>query len=249
MRSVRRLPSFALFSFAITVACPVSAQETGDPSGGSLALTEAQALAAPVSEIGVDEVREEEAEDAALAEELYALRLGDREARLAEGWVLVGYGGASIATGAVLAGIGASNGDERLLWAGLGTLGWGAINAVFSIFLMDLSGSTLRDIEADRSARGDALTEAREDAARDQWNTATVIAFNAGLDFFYVATGILLAILGETAGPGDFAFGGREPLIGYGAAMAAQGAGLLIYDVVTWLFAQDRGDRLLRMGR
>jgi hypothetical protein len=244
LRSVRSLSLMALFSLAITVTRPVSAQEAGDPSGPSLALTEAQAMAGPVAGEA-----EEASDDVALAEELYALRLGDREARLAEGWVLVGYGGASIATGAVLTGVGASNGDDRLLWAGLGTLGWGAINAVFSVFLMDLSGSTLHDIEADRSARGDALTEAREDAARDQWNTATVIAFNAGLDFFYVATGILLAILGETAGPGDFAFGGREPLIGYGAAMAAQGAGLLIYDVVTWLFAQDRGDRLLRMAR
>ncbi len=188
-------------------------------------------------------------DDAELAAELAELRLRDREARIAEGWVLVGYGGSSIAAGAVLSGIGAEQGDERLLAAGLGTIGWGAINALFSLFLMDLSGDVARDIEADRSARGADLVAAREDAARDQWSTATLIAVNAGLDVFYVVTGILLALLGDAAGPGDWAYDGREGLIGYGAAMSAQGAGLLIYDVVTWLFAQERGDRLIRMGR
>lgn len=188
-------------------------------------------------------------DEASFAAELAELRRRDRDARIAEGWVLVGYGGASIAAGAVLSGIGAEQGDERMLAAGLGTLGWGAINALFSLFLMDLSGAVARDIEADRDARGADLVAAREDAARDQWSTATLIAVNAGLDVFYVVTGILLALIGDTAGPGDWAFGAREALIGYGAAMSAQGGGLLIYDVVTWLFAQDRGDRLLHLGR
>lgn len=183
------------------------------------------------------------------AEALYQLRLGHREARTNEGWVLVGYGGASIAAGGVLTGIGAAQNDERLLWAGIGTLGWGAINAVFSLFLMDLSGSVQRDIEADRSARGAELTAAQQDAARDELHTAAIIAVNAGLDVFYVATGILLAVIGGISSPGEWSYGAREGLIGYGAAMAAQGGGLLIYDVVTWLFAQDRGDRTLALGR
>jgi len=190
-----------------------------------------------------------EPDEASFAVELAELRLVDRQARIAEGWVLVGYGSASIAAGAVLSGIGAEQNDERLLAAGLGTLGWGAINALFSIFLLDLSGDVLRDIEADRSARGSDLVAAREDAAGAQWSAATLIALNAGLDVFYVFTGILLALIGDAASPGDWTFGGREALIGYGASMSAQGGGLLIYDVITWLFAQDRGDRLLRMGR
>ena len=114
---------------------------------------------------------------------------------------------------------------------------------------MDLSGAVRRDIEADRAARGADLDAAREDAAREEWRTAAIIAVNAGLDVFYVATGILLAVIGGISSPGEWSYGAREGLVGYGAAMAAQGAGLLLYDVVTWLLAQDRGDRTLALGR
>lgn len=204
------------------------------------------AAAGPAPE---DTPASDEVQDAAQAEDLYQLRLGHLEARTNEGWVLVGFGGASIAAGGILTGIGAADNDERLLWAGLGTLGWGAINAVFSLFLMDLSGAVRRDIEADRAARGADLDAAREDAAREEWRTAAIIAVNAGLDVFYVATGILLAVIGGISSPGEWSYGAREGLVGYGAAMAAQGAGLLLYDVVTWLLAQDRGDRTLALGR
>jgi hypothetical protein len=228
----------------MVVACLVSVL-------ASAASAQAVDLARPLApHIAASEGLDGESDpEASFSAELAELRLRDREARVAEGWVLVGYGGASIAAGAVLGGIGAEQNDERLLAAGLGTLGWGAINALFSIFLMDLGGDVARDIEADRGARGADLVAAREDAARDQWSTATLIALNAGLDVFYVVTGILIALIGDAASPGDWAFGGREGLIGYGAAMTAQGGGLLVYDVITWLFAQDRGDRLLRMGR
>lgn len=184
-----------------------------------------------------------------LANDLADLRLRYRDDRAAQGWALIPWGGASVATGAVLTGIGASDGDERLLWAGLGTLTWGALNMLFSLIMFDLDGSVTRDIEAERSARGSDLVIAREDAARDQWSTATVIAVNAGLDVFYVATGILMALIGETAGPDSNIYDARDELIGYGAAMAAQGGGLLIYDVVCWLLSQDRGDTLMRFGR
>jgi hypothetical protein len=187
--------------------------------------------------------------DEGVAEELYRLRLGHREARMNEGWTLVAFGGVSLAAGGILTGVGAAQNDERLLWAGLGTLGWGAINAVFSLFLMDLSGEVRRDIDEDRHARGADLTAAREDAAREQWRTAATIAVNAGLDVFYVATGILLAVLGDLSSPGEWSYAAREGLVGYGAAMAAQGGVLLVYDVVTWLLAQDRGDRTMALGR
>lgn len=186
--------------------------------------------------------------EAGLAERLADARRANLDARAREGWALVAFAAASVATGAVLAVAGAEAGDDRTLWAGLGTAGWGAINAVFSLFLFDLSGATGRDIEADRAARGADLVAAREEAARAQWSTATLVAVNAGLDVFYVAAGLLLFALGDLADPGDgWTYDGRDALVGYGGAMAAQGGVLLVYDVVTWILAQDRGDRLLAM--
>ena len=225
-------------------ACRAAAQEADDlpvPAGGEESVAEARAEAPTEAVEPVDE--------ALLAEELYQLRLGHREARANEGWALVGFGGASIATGGVLTGLGAAQNDERLLWAGVGTLSWGAINALLSVFLFDLPGSVRAGAEADRTARGADLLAAREDAARDEYHTGAIIALNAGLDFFYVATGVLLAVIGGVSSPGEWSYGAREGLVGYGAAMAAQGEGLLIYDVVTWLLAQDRGDRTLDLGR
>lgn len=189
-------------------------------------------------------------DETALAARLAAERRAILEARANEGWTLVAFAAASIATGVAFAGAGAAARDDRTVWAGIGTAGWGAINALFSLFLFDLSGAAGRDIEADRSARGADLVAAREDAARDQYGTATLIAVNAGLDVFYVAAGLLLFALGDLADPGDgWTHDGRDALVGYGGAMAAQGGVLLVYDVVTWLLAQERGDRILRMGR
>jgi len=225
-------------------AADAAAQDADDlpaPREGDAAAAEERAEAPCEGAEPVDE--------AVLAEELYALRLGHREARANEGWALVAFGGASIATGGVLTGLGAAQNDERLLWAGVGTLSWGAINALLSVFLFDLAGSVREGAEADRSARGADLRTAREDAARDEYHTGAFIAVNAGLDVFYVATGILLAVIGGLSSPGEWSYGAREGLVGYGAAMAAQGGGLLIYDVVTWLLAQDRGDRTLALGR
>lgn len=225
-------------------AADAAAQDAGDlpaPSPRDAVADEPNAEAPEEAVVPVDE--------AVLAEDLYRLRLGHLEARANEGWALVGYGGASIAAGGVLAGLGAAQHDERLLWAGVGTLSWGAINALLSVFLFDLSGGVRAAAEEDRTARGADLRAAREDAARDEYHTGAIIAVNAGLDVFYVATGILLAVIGGLSSPGEWSYGAREGLIGYGAAMAAQGGGLLIYDVATWLLAQDRGDRTLALGR
>jgi hypothetical protein len=168
------------------------------------------------------------------AERLATLRLAHREARTTEGVVLLGYGLASIVAGALAAGIG--NQDDRWLGFGLGTAGWGLINAIFSIFLFDLGDGRLHQIESDRALRGDALDHAREDWAADQYGTGAVIAVNAGLDVFYIVTGILLFVIADQMAPD------LQALQGYGIAMAAQGTGLLAYDLTTWIAASQRGD-------
>lgn len=169
------------------------------------------------------------------ADRLASLRLSHRDARTTEGIVLLGYGLASIVVGALAAGIG--NQDERWLGFGLGTAGWGVINAIFSVFLFDLGDARLRSIESGRSLRGDALDHAREDWAADQYSTAATIAVNAGLDVFYVVTGILLFVIADQRMPDE------QWLQGYGIAMAAQGTGLLAYDLTTWIAAAQRGDQ------
>lgn len=168
------------------------------------------------------------------ADRLATLRRSHRDARTTEGFVLLGYAIASIAVGAFAAGIG--NQDDRWLGFGLGTMGWGAINALFSIFLFDLGDARLHRIESDRSLRGDGLDRAREDWAADQYSTGALIAANAGLDIFYVATGIFLYVIAGQMTPE------LRSLEGYGIAMAAQGLGLLAYDLTTWIAATQRGD-------
>lgn len=184
----------------------------------------------------------EAAQESALADELAVERMGQRGERYAEGMWLLSYGLGSIVAGGVIAAAGHE--DPFWLWAGIGSAGWGAINLWFGLPMMDLGGGAGREIEAQRSLRGDALDDRREDLASDQYGAAAIFAFNGGLDVFYVATGIFLAVLGaellDTPSP---------ELAGYGVAMAAQGVGLLAFDVFGWIRAQDRGHRLQRLDR
>ena len=170
----------------------------------------------------------------ALANRFADLRLAHRRARETEGYVLLAYGAASIVMGALAAGIGYQ--DERWVGFGVGSAIWGVLNAAFCPIFFDLGGGTLRRIEADRGLRGDALDDAREDWAAAQYGTATTIAVNAGLDIFYIATGILLFVIADQMTPD------LQWLEGYAIAMTAQGTGLLAFDLPTWIAAQQRGD-------
>lgn len=175
------------------------------------------------------------------AERLAAERLRQRGERIDEGLALVLFGSASVLGGGMIAAIGHS--DERWLWAGVGTSIWGAVNIALGIPMLDPAGRDLCDIERDRLLRGEALAIRREELARGQYGAAALFAFNLGLDVFYIAGGVLLAILGHelpTPVPG---------LTGYGVAMAIQGLGLGIYDLAGWIRAKSRGDRLLDLER
>ncbi len=192
------------------------------------------ATAAPARAASIDA-------DARLAELLAAERTSQLQERRSAGWVLMGFGVASALAGGVAAGVGYE--DPWWLGAGLGTASWGVINALASLALLELGGASERRIAIERLMRGSALDRARADAARDQYGSASILALNAGLDVFYIATGILLAILAPL-------LPSPEPALeGYGAAMAAQGTGLLAYDLVNWILAAARGDRLHELGR
>lgn len=182
----------------------------------------------------VSELDRQEARAGCLA----AARLANRQDRIDEGVLLLGFGVMSAIVGGVVTGLAVSGGDDLWTSFGLGTAGWGVINAAFSLALFDVSGAQLDAIEGARGLTSEALVRAREEAAASQDATATLIAVNAGLDVFYIVTGLLMFVIGEQAAPDE------RWLMGYGAAMAAQGGVLLAYDAVTWGFAADRASRL-----
>ncbi|MBN8616620.1 MAG: hypothetical protein J0L92_38900, partial [Deltaproteobacteria bacterium] len=81
---------------------------------------------------------------------LASVRMANRQDRIDEGVLLLGLGVLSAIAGGVTAGIGANDGNDFMLSFGLGTAGWGVINAAFSLALFDVSGSALADIDAAR---------------------------------------------------------------------------------------------------
>lgn len=171
----------------------------------------------------------------ALAEE----RARQRAERVDEGLVLLTFGLASVVLGGLAAGV--AHEDPWWLGAGLGTAGWGAVNAALSVGMLDLGGGLARRIEDERALRGSARRERTRELMRDHYVSATVFAVNAGLDVFYVATGVLLAVIANL-------LDSPEPALeGYGVAMAVQGVGLLAFDVVEWIRSLERGDRLLAL--
>jgi hypothetical protein len=182
----------------------------------------------------VDLTRPDPAADA-LADVRRSLQVERREA----GAALLTGGLLSVAGGALSAGIGHE--DPFWLGFGVGTAGWGAINAALSIGMLDLGGGGLAAIEADRALRGEALARAREEALRDQHRAATTFALNFGLDVAYIASGILLFFLADQVldDPWD-----QELLRGYAAAQTGQGGFLLVFDLVEWIASEQRADRI-----
>lgn len=175
-------------------------------------------------------------------ERLSVERLRQRGERIDEGLVLLSYGLASVLLGGVA--IAVEHDDPWWLGAGLGTAGWGAVNAALSLGMLDLGGGLERAIEDDRRGlRGSLRIARREELAREQYVSATVFAVNAGLDVLYVIGGVLLSVIANL-------MDSPEPTLeGYGVAMAVQGAGLLAFDVVEWIRSMERGDRLMRLDR
>jgi hypothetical protein len=167
------------------------------------------------------------------AERVRIERMRQRGERWDEGLVLTVFGATSVVAGAVIASIGYQ--DETWLAAGLGTAGWGAVNVPFGLSMMDLSGRDRARIES-----AGATYDLRA-LAHDQYGSAGVYAFNGGLDVFYIATGVLMAVLGAVLDPDV------PGLVGYGIAMGVQGLGLLAFDVAGWYRAEARADRLLEL--
>lgn len=173
-----------------------------------------------------------------VAARLATVEEGIRDDRVHAGIALLSGGAVSVIGGGIVAGVGYE--DPFWLSFGLASAGWGAINALLSISLFDPGGGAAASIEAHRAMRGEELARAREEVLRAQHGSATLFALNLGLDVFYVATGALLFFLADQLeAPDD-----RAALRGYAAAQISQGAFLFVFDLVEWIAAADRADRV-----
>lgn len=174
-----------------------------------------------------------------VASALTDVRLSLEVERQEAGVVLAFEGLLSLVAGGLLAGFG--HADPFWLAFGVGTAGWGAVNAALAIGLLDLDGGRRRAVERARGElRYGDVARARDEAIRRQGDAAALFAFNAGLDVFYVATGVLLFFLA------DQLTGVDEPqlLRGYSVAQIGQGAFLLVFDAIEWIASQGRAGRL-----
>lgn len=158
------------------------------------------------------------------------LRLSIRDGRRTAGFWLLGVGLASTVGGAALAIAGRE--QHVSLAAGITTASFGAINALLSFGLLDLSETHLQRIQAERDPQ--RFVQLREAELISHLESGQFFAVNAGLDVFYIATGALLCAIAAVRDQRD-----RWEL-GAGLATLGQGLFLLTFDVVNWLASNRR---------
>lgn len=170
----------------------------------------------------------------AAASRLADLRLSIRDGRRTAGFWLLGVGLASTLGGAALALAGHE--QHALLAGGITTGSFGAINALLSFGLLDLSEARLQRIQAERDPQ--RFVQLREAELVAQLESGQFFAVNTGLDVFYIASGALLCVIAAVRDERD-----RWEL-GAGIASIGQGLFLLTFDVVNWMAANRRADAI-----
>ncbi len=176
------------------------------------------------------------------AERLSTLRLSQRAERQREGYWLLGWGAANTLVGTGLA-VGFRDSPPALV-ASVTSAGFGLINALLALGLLDLSQSLRRAAIADAQVRDSRAFQARRERALiGQLKSGQGFALNAGLDVFYIASGALLFGIGQAYGK---RWGYQE---GAGLAMIGQGAFLLGFDLFAWFAANRRAEALRALGR
>lgn len=172
---------------------------------------------------------------------LRALRLEHDRERRVEGWVLMGWALANVAAGAVIAGVGRD--DPFWLSNGLMSAGWGLVNGLLAIPLIDSGGNRRRQIEQGVFRDATEPSAIALEGYGAELKSGQVFALNLGLDVFYVATGVLLMLLGSEIDD--------EAVRGAGASVIGQGIFLFGFDVANWIASNRRADgyrRLLEAG-
>ena len=167
---------------------------------------------------------------------LSELRLLQRDARRREGLTLFVWGALNSVGGAIAAGV--KHDDRAWLAGSVTSLGFGLINALLALPLLDLSGARRAAILRDRARGGAGFEALRDKEAAAQLKSGQVFALNAGLDVFYLATGaFLLALAQRGTRHADWERG-------VGAAFLGQGAFLLGFDIACWIGSNRRAEAL-----
>jgi hypothetical protein len=167
-------------------------------------------------------------EEPASATRLLELRLDQLRERRREGLTLLAWGSMNVIGGSIAAGI--KHDDRAWLSASVTTLGFGLINALLSLPLLDLSGH--------RRAPPMSLDRLRQREAAAQLKSGQVFALNAGLDLLYLATGAFLLAMSQR----DTRHADWER--GVGAAFLVQAPFLLGFDIGCWIRANRRAAAL-----
>lgn len=194
------------------------------------------ARAMSTSEPSADSPRAADTDRRTLDLRLMDVRLAQRAERRREGFWLFGWGVANAVGGTIVAI--ARRDDQAWLAAGVTTASFGVIDAVLAFGLLDLGGTRRRMILDGRSGVHTLAPDVREAELTGQLRSAQGFAFNAGLDVFYMAAGILLYALGRVRSEPS---GWEE---GAGLAMVGQGAFLLGFDLVAWIRSNRRAETL-----
>lgn len=172
--------------------------------------------------------------DDALAGRLREVRLEHSAERERAGWMLLSWGVANAVGGGIAAGVG--HDDPVVLTAGLTSAGWGVVNGLLSLFLLDLGGGRRREILQGRLGDTTEPEAVRRQAMVDQLRSGQIFALNLGLDVGYLVSGALLFALGRETD--------SDPLAAAGATIAAQGLVLFAFDLHEWLGANARAEEL-----
>jgi hypothetical protein len=177
----------------------------------------------------------------ARAEDFRQLRLEARDDRHAAGVWLFTWGAANALGGGLVAGFG--HDDEAWLAAGVTAASFGVVNALLAFGLLDLSGAKRRAILELRETDPRVLHKLREEQIVAELQSGQFYAVNFGLDVAYITAGVLLYVLGrESASQPKWAQGAGLTIIG-------QGAFLLVFDLVSWIGANQRAGRYRMFAR
>ncbi|HEX6243409.1 MAG TPA: hypothetical protein VFZ61_20995 [Polyangiales bacterium] len=174
--------------------------------------------------------------DADRSAQLTALRLRYLRERRREGLALLAWGSLNVLGGSIAAGI--KHDDQAWLSASVTTLGFGLINALLSLPLLDLSGHRRALVEREQSQPPMSIERLHQREAAAQLKSGQVFALNAGLDLVYLATGAFLLAMSQR----DTRHAEWER--GVGAAFLVQAPFLLGFDIGCWIRANRRAATL-----
>jgi hypothetical protein len=170
------------------------------------------------------------------AARLAGLRQHFLDERRREGLALLVWGSMNVVGGSIVAGI--QHDDGAWLSASLTTLGFGLVNALLALPLLDLAGTRRAAILREQTDTALPFDRLRDREVSAQLKSGQVFALNLGLDLLYLATGAFLLGMAQR----DTRHAEWER--GVGTAFMVQAPFLFGFDLVCWMRANRRAAEL-----